>query len=148
MTYKFAGNFRNRAKTLPKDAKLRYIGNTKRIAARTGALYGFVYLSRTATDKYPVVLVCRTGALMSNFWYSKDGNRYMSGVNVNYLLDNAPTALALIIQKVGDLKSVSYKTLEAIKPLVASYYRTYDVRKVRDLYLVDISKYIVETQLR
>ena len=85
---------------------------------------------------------------MSNFWYSKDGNRYMSGVNVNYLLDNAPTALALIIQKVGDLKSVSYKTLEAIKPLVASYYRTYDVRKVRDLYLVDISKYIVETQLR
>jgi hypothetical protein len=147
MAHKFAGKFKEKAKTLPVGTQIRYIGSTKRLAARTGALYGFVYLSKTATDTYPIVLVCRPAGKMSNFRYTKEGNRYMQGVNVNYLLSFAPTALALIIEKFGNLRSVSYRTLKNLQPVVASYFRTYDVRKVRDLYLVDISKYIEETQL-
>ena len=136
----------DRIASLPKGARLRYIGSTKRIAAKSGALYGFVYSRRSANDKYPLVLVCKTKGL-SNFWYSKSGNRYMSGLNVNYMMRDAPTALALIIEKIGDLGSVTYKQLESIASITASNFRTYDVRRVQDLYLVDISKYLEENRL-
>ena len=136
----------DRIASLPKGAELRYIGSTKRIAAKSGALYGFVYSRRSANDKYPLVLVCKTKG-MSNFWYSKSGNRYMSGLNVNYMMEKAPTALALIIDKIGDLKNITFKQLESIASVSASHYRTYVVRRVQDLYLVDISKYLEETDL-
>jgi hypothetical protein len=134
-------SLRGRLETLPEGTSIRYIGSTKRVAARTGALYGFVYSRKTATDRYPIILVCKP-SLVSNYWYSRAGNRYMSGFNMNYMIDQAPGALALIMEKFGELNHISYKTVTNVSMLTASYFRTYDVRRVQDLYLIDVSKYM------
>jgi len=115
-----------------------FVGTTRKLDSTVGSLYSFVYRSRTATDPAPLILSIRRNG--NRRFKAKNGNTYMAGVTLNRVSD---TIKGLLIQKFHKQRLITYKQLQKMKRFSPSlHYRVYDVRKIRNLHVVDADIYV------
>lgn len=130
-----------------KKAMLR-IGSVSRVASFNSNLYTFTYRSRTATDPFPLVMLLQSKRTGNAFYTAKNGNRYMLAVNLNYVEDEG--VRDLIVERLSQKGPIPWRHAQMIKRFftrlgaseVGDYVRQYDIRKLRDLSVVDPTKYL------
>ena len=115
----------------------KYLGTTRKVESVVGSFYTFYYRSKSANEDFPLIINLRRNG--TRVFTAKNGNRYMSGIKINQL---GPTTKALLIQKLGGKRVISYKGLKGLLRFIRGNVRQYDVRKMRNLQAVDETKYL------
>jgi len=129
---------KNDVRTLEEGLKPAFLGTTRKVDNTVGSLYTFVYRSRTATDPAPLILSLRRNG--SRRFRAKNGLTYMAGITLNLVSD---TIKGLLIQKFHKQRIITYKQIQKMSKFSPSlHYRIYDVRKIRNLHVVDAGIYV------
>ena len=105
----------------------------------SGNLYTFGYASKTATDPMPLIIAMKSHSGATRLWKAKNGNSYMSGVNIGNL---SPALQAYLIKKISQFRVVNYSLISRISWVFKTNYRNYNFGKVQNLTLIDRDIYL------
>ena len=105
----------------------------------TGNLYTFAYNSATATDPMPLIIAMKSYSGATRLWKAKNGNSYMSGINIGSL---SPALQSYLIKKLSKFRVVNYSLISRISWVFKVNYRNYNFSKVHNLTLIDKDIYL------
>ena len=123
------------------------LGSVTRMPSFLSNLYTFTYRSITGHDSEPFVMLVQSQRTGNAFYTAGNGNRYLIGVNLNYA--TSPDTRNLIIDTLKNRGPIPWRQVSIVGMFVdkriRDFFRQYNVRKLRDLSVVDATKYLEET---